>query len=435
MNKINKLIFIGIVCFSVIIASFSFFLLQNVDISDSDSDSNNKNSELTEITNSSFTPKGIRLTFINSFNESVIISWFTQKNATNPNVIYSLEPDLSSSVEIKPNITELSISTYFYSVELKNLAPNTTYYYQVLSDNINKREILNFTTMADFDTDHVRFLVYGDSRTNRNERSVLSKKIMEYFREDFDFTIHSGDIVENGILQDQWNNYFIDTEALNAFKQGIYVEGNHEGGDNTEMYNNIPMPNTAINRYYSFSYGDVGYVILNSNKDDDNYNDDQTDWLNQTLIQLSQKNTFNFAFLHHPLLDATRSFSYHRLKWKPLFDKYNVSIIFCGHNHFYERSYPMTNSTTLEFDKSELYNYENLNNSIYIISGGAGAPLYSVNGYNFIANTNRTYHFVLVDVKKEVTKTTLSLEAWGMPEDFGNLYLFDNISITKSNWI
>lgn len=429
MNKINKLIFIGIVCFSVIIASFSYFLLQNEDISDS----NNKNSELTEISNPSFVPKGIRLTFINSFNESVIISWFTQKNATNPNVTYSLEPDLSSSVEIKPNIAELSISTYFYSVELKNLAPNTTYYYQVILDNINKREILNFKTMADFDTDHVRFLVYGDSRTNRNERSVLSKKIMEYFREDFDFTIHSGDMVGDGSLQDQWNNYFIDTETLNAFKQGIYVEGNHEGGDNTEMYNNIPMPNTAINRYYSFSYGDVGYVILNSNKEfDDNYNDDQTDWLNQTLIQLSQKNTFNFAFLHHPLLD-TRSHPYHREKWKPLFDKYNVSIIFCGHNHFYERSYPMTNSTTLEFDNSELYNYENLNNSIYIISGGAGAPLYSVNNYDFVANTNQTYHFVLVDVKKDVTKTTLSLEAWGMPEDLGNLYLFDNISITKWN--
>jgi predicted phosphodiesterase len=432
MNKINKLIFIGIVCFSVIIASFSYFLLQNEDISDSDSNSNNKNSELTEITNPSFVPKGIRLTFINSFNESVIISWFTQKNATNPNVIYSLEPDLSSSVEIKPNFTELSISTYFYSVELKNLAPNITYYYQVISDNINKREILNFTTMADFDTDHVRFLVYGDSRKNRNERSVLSKKIMEYFREDFDFTIHSGDIVEDGRLQDQWNNYFIDTETLNAFKQGIYVEGNHEGGDNTEMYNNIPMPNTAINRYYSFSYGDVGYVILNSNKDDNNYNDDQTDWLNQTLFQLSQKNTFNFAFLHHPLLD-TRSYLYHREKWKPLFDKYNVSIIFCGHNHFYERSYPMTNSTTLEFDNSTLYNYENLNNSIYIISGGAGAPLYQVNDYDFIANTNKTYHFVLVDVKKDVEKTTLSLEAWGMPENLGNLYLFDNISITKWN--
>jgi hypothetical protein len=198
------------------------------------------------------------------------------------------------------------------------------------------------------------------------------------------------------------------------------------------MYNNIPMPNTAINRYYSFSYGDVGYVILNSNKDDNNYNDDQTDWLNQTLFQLSQKNTFNFAFLHHPLLD-TRSYLYHREKWKPLFDKYNVSIIFCGHNHFYERSYPMTNSTTLEFDNSTLYNYENLNNSIYIISGGAGAPLYQVNDYDFIANTNKTYHFVLVDVKKDVEKTTLSLEAWGMPENLGNLYLFDNISITKWN--
>lgn len=91
----------------------------------------------------------------------------------------------------------------------------------------------------------------------------------------------------------------------------------------------------------------------------------------------------------------------------------------------------MTNSSKLEYDDSEQYNYINLNDSIYIVSGGAGAPLYSVYNYNFIADKEEAYNFVLVDVKKDYTKTTVSLETWGMPNDFGNLYLIDNITITK----
>ena len=252
---------------------------------------------------------------------------------------------------------------------------------------------------------------------------------MAYFRDLFDFTVHTGDIVNDGRLQEEWNNYFMDTEIINAFKQGVYVEGNHERGVNTKMYDNLLMPNNATNRYYSFSYGDMGFIILNSNSEIDI----QTEWLNQTLIELSQKCTFNYAFLHHPLL-STRSSEYHRDNWKPLFDKYNTTLIMCGHNHHYERSYPMINSSNLlDFDDSDLYDYYNLNNSIYVVTGGAGAPLRSVYDDPHIAYANETYHFVIVDIKEEITKTTLSLEAWGMPNDFNNLYLFDNITLTKSN--
>jgi hypothetical protein len=108
----------------------------------------------------------------------------------------------------------------------------------------------------------------------------------------------------------------------------------------------------------------------------------------------------------------------------------------CGHNHHYERGYPMINSSSLDYEDSELYDYTNLNNSIYIVTGGAGAPLYPVYDpayYPFIAYNNETYHFVIVDINEGITETTLSLEAWGMPNDFNGLYLFDNITITKSN--
>ncbi len=429
-TRLKKIIAIGFISFLLIFSTIYYITILNETHSKSNS-SNDDDSDSIILSPLTLTPKGIRLTFIYNYNDSIVISWYTEKNATEPKLSYSMSADLSSATEITPNSTQLTSSTYIYYAELVNLSPNTTYHYQVRSDNITKREIMNFTTLANRDISNISFLVYGDSRTQRLERRTLVEKIMASFRNNFEFIVHTGDIVEIGTEQNEWNEYFDDTEALTAYKQGVYVEGNHEGGLSTKMYNNLLMYGTDTERYYYFNYGGVGFIILNSN-DYTVGDDDQTNWLNQTLIQLSQENTFNFVFLHHPLLHTSRSSDYHQEHWKPLFDKYNVSLILCGHNHHYERSYPMINSSKLDdYDNSEQYNYTNLNDSIYIVTGGAGAPLYSVYNYDFIAEKEEAYHFILVDVKKEIAKMTISLESWGMPNDFGPLYLIDNITITK----
>ncbi|TFG26878.1 MAG: metallophosphoesterase family protein [Promethearchaeota archaeon] len=429
-SKSKKIVIIGLFSLLLIISSIYYVIILSEDNFNSTSDDDDSNSlEVPPLVGN--VPKGIRLTFIYNYNDSIVVSWYTEKNATNPKVVYSINANLFPSNVVKPNSTQMSTSIFLYFAEIIHLQPNTTYYYQVSSDENNKREIMNFTTLPNEDASNVTFLVYGDSRTQRLERNLLAKQIMESFRNQFEFTIHTGDIVEDGRDQNRWNNYFEDTELLNAFKQGVYAEGNHEGGLSTKMYDNLPMYSTENKRYYYFSYGEIGFIILNSNNElDYTYNDAQTNWLNNTLFQISQKNTINFAFLHHPLLH-NRSYDYHRAHWKPLFDKYNVSIIFCGHNHHYERSYPLLNSTTLEFDDSEHYKYNNLNDTIYIVTGGAGAPLRDVYSYDFIAETTKAYHFLLVDVKKDPTKIIIKLESWAMINEHNPLQLIDNITLTK----
>ena len=431
MNKLRKTLIIGILSFSIILTSIIFVLLINKESTKFDSDKEDSDAQSFHHVQEYYA-KGIRLTFIDNFNDSVIISWFTELNVTDPLVTYSTKADLSNSIVIEASSINFS-SIFIHTAQLTQLVPNKRYYYQISSDKYHKREILTFKTMPN-NPNHIRFLVYGDSRTNRTARRTLAEKIMASFSNNFQFSIHTGDIVENGIVQSQWNDYFIDTECLNSYKQGIYVEGNHENGwhPDMKMYDNLPMRNNYSydSRYYSFSYMDIGFIILVSNPYAAGYVP-QTEWLNQTLIQFSQKNLFNFVFLHHPLLNDLRTDGYFIENWKPLFDKYNVSLIFCGHDHHYERSYPMTNSTNLEYDGSELYNYTNFDNSVYITSGGAGAPLYDFPKKPFIAKIKKAYNFVLVDVKKEVSKTTISLETWCMPEDFGDLYLFDNITISN----
>ena len=203
MRKELKILFIGIISLSLIITSYSVFLLQKEESVKSNNDDNGS-IDVIELT---ISPKGIRLTYLHNFSDSIVISWFTEKNASDPKVSYSLNSDLSNLIEIKPNMTIIS-NTHLYLAELVNLLPNETYYYQISSDNNNLREIMNFTTFAN-NPSHFRFLVYGDSRTQadgwtqRNERSSLTKRIMEYFRESFDFTVHTGDIVYDGRLQEE----------------------------------------------------------------------------------------------------------------------------------------------------------------------------------------------------------------------------------------
>ena len=373
-------------------------------------------------------PQGIRLTVVDTLETSMGISWYTMKNASNPRVEYSLFADFEEIISIKPNVS--LISTYFiYHANITNLEANKTYFYRVCSDRENQREIMNFTTLSTASST-TRFLIYGDSRSQSEERKMVSEGIYGGFLDRFDFFLHTGDIVEDGRVQEQWNNYFDDTEVVNRYKQGIYVEGNHERGLATKMYDNLLMNSTSENRYYAFSFKEIGFIILNSNP----YvagDDEQTDWLNATLFDYSKRNTYNLVYLHHPILHE-RIDPYFQESWTPLFDEYNVSLVLCGHNHNYERSFPMTNSTSKEFNDSELYNYTNLSDPIYIVTGGAGAPLYDIYNHTFIAETKSAYSFVLVEIEKDHTETTLTLEAWEVPDNYGNCQMIDNITITKS---
>jgi len=430
MERKSKLIISVIIVGSFIFASCFIYLYLNYNSMRNDSeDAYPYYYLLLNPIEESSMPQGIRLTVIDGLNNSIGISWFTTKNASNPEVEYSLNSDFSDSNSIDANVSY--ISTFFiYHAKLSDLQSNKTYFYQVSSDITTKREIMNFTTLAT-SSNNTKFLVYGDSRTQRTVRNMLGQKFMENFTNYFDFSIHTGDIVHHGSIQDEWNNYFIDMEVVYGYKQGVFVEGNHEQGSSTKMYDNLLMNSTADNRYYAFSYNDIGFIILNSNAaavDDDT----QTDWLNETLFDFSQKNLFNFVYLHHPLLHS-RIDPYFQEKLSPLFDKYNASIIFCGHNHHYERSFPMINSTSLEYNNTEKYNYSELTDPIYIVTGGAGAPLYGFDHDNFTAAREKAYHFVIVEVEKELNKTEISLEAYGMPENFGPLQLIDNITITNFN--
>ncbi len=407
------------------------------------------NSSSHQITPSSLnlTPKGIRLTVINDPSDSIVISWYTEEQASDPRVTYSKNPELINSESIEASVKIID-STYIYQAELTGLKPETTYYFEVSSDASNKKaEIMSFTTAPGRKINNVKFLIWGDSRSQYDVREEISKKAMEKF-DDIDFTLHTGDIVTDGSRQGLWDRYFLDTEVINGYKQGFFIEGNHEKGLITKMYDNIALPTNGIDsRYYSFNWGPVSIVALNTN-DAEIWAHEKMPliWLDTELSNFNQDKycLWKIAGMHHPIFNSQigRDDEHELIPtWCPIFEKYGVDLVFAGHNHYYERSYPMNHQG--ELDNSEFRNFNNPSDPIYFIAAGAGAPLYDrtkgqedYESPSYSAYYKSIYHFVLVDIVVDSLEqtTTLTIEAWGMTEKddvFSDLNLFDKITITK----
>jgi len=117
MLKSKKLLIIGIISFSLIISSIFYIIIlseNNLTSTSRDNDSETPQDPLI-LEN---TPKGVRLTLIHNYNDSIVISWYTEKNATDPNLVYSTNAALSSAIEITPTPHKLQVPLSFIMPKL-----------------------------------------------------------------------------------------------------------------------------------------------------------------------------------------------------------------------------------------------------------------------------------------------------------------------------
>lgn len=148
---------------------------------------------------------------------------------------------------------------------------------------------------------------------------------------------------------------------------------------------------------YSFDYKNSHFVVLNSGTSH-TINQEQQDWLEQDLSNNQKENTF--IFFHEPAWPASNkineSLDAHPSErdqlWR-IFDRYNVTAVFSGHEHMYSRRKITAKQLT------------GLNNGIYqFIVGNTdsfrhGKPKSGRTDFYF---TNKNYAVVKVD-GKEIT--------------------------------
>ncbi|MEO8678085.1 MAG: metallophosphoesterase [Vicinamibacterales bacterium] len=184
--------------------------------------------------------------------------------------------------------------------------------------------------------DSVRFAVIGDSGTGDKAQYEVATQLADSIQVfPFEFVIMLGDnIYGSERPQDFQKKFEIPYKTLLDLKVLFYAAlGNHDD-PNQRFYKPFNM---GGQRFYSFQRKDTRFFVLDSNYMDK----DQQAWLEKELANSTSK--WKIAYFHHPLYSSGATHGSEvdlRTIVEPLFIKYGVSLVFAGHEHFYERIKP-----------------------------------------------------------------------------------------------
>lgn len=328
----------------------------------------------------------------NSQPDGMTIMWET--SVPSDSVVYFGKTDLSSSV--KDDEKKL-----IHEVVISGLDIETTYKYAAVSGSLASPEG-TFKTSIKKDSPF-KFAVWGDSRTDYvSHENVVDAMI----KANPDIALNVGDVVSYGVHYDQWGReHFIPIRRLGQNVPTYISIGNHEYGgygygnrvEWFEKFVSHPAPNDY---YYSFTYGNSFFLILNPQDEPGPFNvrpgTEQYDWMMKQFESDSYKNsTFHFVFFHEPPYSEGWSGGYYdgeaaiRANLVPLFEKYRVDFVFAGHTHDYERG---------RWPKED--------GPYYIITGGGGASLDDTifKDWEQIDIALFRYHYILVTIENRDLK-------------------------------
>lgn len=283
--------------------------------------------------------------------------------------------------------------------QLSGLLPGTTYNYEIDLDGSPASTGHSFTTAPASGTDPYRFCVLGDSGSGGANQLTIAARILAAAP---GLVLHTGDVVyESGAAGELDPRYFepyVDLLGEVSFYPAL---GNHDvrtrnGGPLLEA---LYLPrNSADNseHFYSFDYANAHFAALDSN-DDLSAGSLQWTWLDQDLAGSSA--TWKVVYFHHPPFSSSNHGSSLdiRAELGPLLESRGVDLIFNGHDHNFERTYPMVGETPSAVAQDP--SYVNPPGPIYIVTGGGGKSLYASGLSAFTAFSVSTYHFVQVDVE------------------------------------
>lgn len=184
----------------------------------------------------------------------------------------------------------------------------------------------------------LKFGVLGDFGTgNRNQYEMADQMAKVWERFKFKFVVTVGDnLYGSQRPQDFVTKFERPYEALLDNDVKFYASlGNHDAREQRyyklfnmdgKLYHSFKAPDEDV-RFFGL---DSGYM-----------NEVQVEWVEKELKDSNEK--WKIVYFHHPVYSSgDRHGSDRRLRQvlEPLFIKYNVSVVFQGHDHVYERVKP-----------------------------------------------------------------------------------------------
>ena len=279
--------------------------------------------------------------------------------------------------------TDNGKTTYVHTVTLQDLRPGTTYEYRLGYGN-RRSQWYRLTTA---EGKCYKALIFPDSQSARYKTWEDVAMPAWKRNQDAQFFIAMGDLVDNGEHAYQWNEWFARIGPMITRIPAAPVLGNHETYT-MDWKVRIPQaylhyfqlpeggPQVYKNQFYSFDYGDVHYVVLNTQMQEmkefyPNLLQDQLDWFKADMEKAKKK--WNVVLLHKDVLrygfltretPREEGFSEEGKVFMPLFDKYKVDVVLTAHLHTYR-------------NRGHIYDFKrDTKGPLYILTGVAGDVRY-----------------------------------------------------------
>ena len=325
---------------------------------------------------------------------SMTVLWQAEKSKVDTLKWGESSSDLSNAV---------AVDEYGYNhqhkYEITSLDIGKKYYYAVGGYGSG------FFTTAPADTaTEVSMLAYGDTRSYPDDHNAVCKRAITECNQDSSLNsivLFSGDFVQDGMSEGDWISEFFPRNEpdILEFQSRIPYAcciGNHED-PGTLVHKYFPFPYKA-NSYGSFDYGPVHIAIV------DQYvsyspGSTQYSWLEADLS--SSKKYWKVLLFHEPGYAAGGHSNNTSVQdyIQPLCEKYGVSFVINGHNHYYSRA--------------------EVNGVNHIVTGGGGAPLYSPkSNYPNIVKVDKSHHFLKLNFNRELATITAERDDGSIIEEF-----------------
>ncbi len=310
--------------------------------------------------------------------------WHSDWSVKKPVVRMSKSSDMSGYVEFAGSYSmSENIKQRVNRVTATGLEENTKYYYTYGIDGV-------FSVPCEYKTyktDNFKFLYISDVQLNYKSplyiRSHRWNTLLENAfgaNDDISFIVNGGDLTNNGENTDEWVGT-LSPKTLRSVPMATVV-GNHDDRGLTSTYphyvNNpneykASTPKFSGNGYW-FRYGDVLFVMLNSNKI--NIFDNKA--LIDTAVEANADAKWRIAVMHHDVYGTERHVTESetllaRNSLCPVFDKYDFDVVLTGHDHLYGRSYLIKNNEIVLDDNYKTGTVTDPEGILYITASSAGA--------------------------------------------------------------
>jgi HEAT repeat protein len=270
-------------------------------------------------------------------------------------------------------------------LRLTGLLPGERYRYRVSIDGVSSAEGRLETAGDD---DNLTIALFGDSRNNPE---IVERLSMAMSSHQPDIVLHSGDFVVDARKPQEWDPQFFNPAASLLQDAAVYPAiGNHEHDDRS-YYDAFEVPGNGGSRaeaWYSIRRGPVHLTVLDTNPVSGllEPGTEQLAWLERDLQQAEAP--WKVVMFHHPLYSSGRHKSNQDLRSKlmPLFARHSVDLLLTGHDHCYERTWPLVDGKRDE------------DGIVHVVSGGGGAVLYPVGRSEWTAVSESTYHYCVLTV-------------------------------------